>query len=298
MNVVLITGGSGTIGRKLTDRLLASGYEVRVLSRNREAASEVKTFYWNVERRELDEAALDGVHSIIHLAGAGVADKRWTRRRKAEIIKSRVDSSQLLWSASQKKGLKLDSFISASAIGIYGDRGTAEMNEESLAGTDFLAHVVKEWEASVEPFSRISRMVRIRIGIVLSNEGGALPQMIRPVKLGVGASLGSGDQVMSWIHEDDLVSIFQFALEHPISGVYNATAPNPVTNLAFTKALGQKLGRPIFLPPVPAFVLKLALGEMAAMVLSGSRVSSKKLIDKGFNFQYSTLTEALGDLIR
>ncbi len=296
--VVLITGGTGLIGNKLSERLSGAGHQVRFLTRSPKPDSQVKTFYWNVESEELDEAALEGVNSIIHLAGAGVADKRWTKSRKAEILKSRVDSSKLLFNAVQRFGVKLDSFISASAIGIYGDRGTVLLDEESSAGTDFLAHVVKEWEASVEPFTEITRLVRIRIGIVLSNQGGALPQMVRPLKLGIGAPLGSGEQLMSWIHEDDLVSIVQFALEHPVSGAYNATAPDPVTNREFTKALGKKLKRPLFLPPVPAFALKLALGEMAAMVLSGSRVSPKKIVDEGFHFQYPNLNEALDDLIR
>lgn len=297
MKTVLITGGTGTIGQALSARLTESGYSVRHLSRSSKGGK-YPSFAWDLAKGTVDERAFEEVSSIIHLAGAGVADQRWTAGRKVELLSSRVDSSALLWQKVSQLGVKLDSFISASAIGSYGDSGSTLVNEESPYGTDFLAHVVKEWEKSVEPFSAVTRLVKIRIGIVLSSAGGALPTMAKPVRFGVGAPLGSGQQYMSWIHERDLVGAFQFALESDLSGTFNAVSPNPVTNKELTKAIGVALHRPILLPPVPDFVMKILLGEMAAMVLGGSRVSASKLLDAGFRFEFPELQPALNDLLK
>lgn len=296
-NSILITGGTGLIGAKLADRLSGAGYQVRFLSRTPKKVGRFKAFYWDVERGEIDSSALVGVTDIIHLAGAGVADKRWTKSRKAIILSSRVDSSNLLFNAVSESGIELDSFVSASGIGYYGETGQSIVNEESPAGSDFLAEVVKKWEESVDPFSAITRVVKVRIGVVLSTRGGALEKLVTPVKWGVGGPLGRGGQYVSWIHEEDLVSIFQFVLEKDVSGVFNGVAPYPVPNRELTRLIAKTLHRPLFMPPVPGFALRLILGEMASMVLIGTNASSEKLVSKGFEFEYPKVGYALEHLL-
>ncbi len=296
---VLISGGSGLIGSHLTNLLTNSGYEVRHLSRSVSGSESVKTYKWDIRKMEVDPAALD-VDYIIHLAGAGVADRKWTESRKKEILDSRVNSTQLLFENIKENKIDLKGFISASAIGIYGlDTGRKLVDEDSPQATDFLAQVVKEWEQEVDRFSEIDIPVsKIRIGVVLANEGGALPKMKKPIEFGVGAPLGSGEQYMSWIHFQDLCKIFQWVLSEGKWEVFNAVAPNPVTNKELTKAIAKVLKKPLFLPNVSSFVLKGMLGEMAGIVLGGNNVSSNKLVDSGFNFEFQDLESALRDLLK
>ena len=294
---ILITGGSGLIGSRLSERLAGAGYQVRFLSRSPKKVGRFKAYYWDVEKGEIDDRALQGISDIIHLAGAGVADKRWTASRKQEIINSRVDSSRLLYDAVTESGVRLDSFISASGIGFYGETGAPVVDESGQNGTDFLAQVVKKWEESVDPFNSITRLVKVRIGVVLSAHGGALAKLVKPVRFGVGAPLGTGKQFISWIHEEDLVSVFQFALENEISGVYNGVAPQPVTNRDLTRLIAKRLQRPLIIPPIPGFALRLILGEMASMVLIGTNASSDRLTQAGFDFEYPKVQEALEHLL-
>jgi uncharacterized protein (TIGR01777 family) len=262
--------------------------------------SGVDVFQWNVEEGYINEKAIAQADYIIHLAGAGVADKRWTKSRKQEILESRTKSAQLLYETLKQTRHTVKAFISASAIGYYGyDTGQKLITEQSAAGDDFLANVVQAWEASVQQISQLGvRVVNFRIGIVLSEKGGALAKIIQTIKVGAGAPLGSGKQYFSWIHIDDVCRMFIQAIKNEgMQGIYNAVAPHPVTNEELTKAAAHVLDKPLVLPNVPAFALKLALGEMAAAVLGGSKVSNQKITATGFMFQFAEITQALEDLL-
>jgi len=299
---VLITGGTGMIGHRLTQMLQDKGYEVAHLSRSRSNDQPVKTYVWDIRKQEIEPEALQWANYVVHLAGAGVADKRWTKSRKEIILKSRTESTRLLHETiTNLSEHQIKAFISASAIGIYGtDTGSATLYESSPQGDDYLAGVVKKWEAGVDEIKRLNiRTAKLRIGVVLSTEGGALPRIVQPIRLGAGAPLGSGQQYISWVHQDDLCQLFVYALEHDnIEGVYNAVAPRPVTNEELTKRAAKILHKPLFLPNVPAFAIRLAFGEMASIVLGGNRVSSKKLEEEGFSFQHAHIDKALADLLK
>lgn len=292
---ILITGGSGLVGSRLTEMLLDQGYEVAHLSRNPEQYSKYKTFRWSVKEGYIDENALLYADYIIHLAGAGIADEKWTDERKQEILNSRVESANLIYNCLQKVPHHVKGFISASAIGIYGDAGSQLLSEESTYADDFLAEVCKAWESAAWQIKTLGlRTVILRMGIILSNEGGALPQMARPMKMMAGAPLGSGEQYMSWIHIDDACRLYIKAIEDTqMQGVYNAVAPHPVTNKEFTKELAEAMHKPLVLPKVPSFALNLVLGEKSEIVLASQRVSANKVLQTGFTFEYNYLDEAL-----
>jgi uncharacterized protein (TIGR01777 family) len=297
---VLITGGTGLIGSRLTELLLEKGYEVAYLSRRKSEGTRVKAYLWDLDKGYVAEEAIREADCIIHLAGAGVADERWTSSRKKEILESRTRSSRLLYEGLQRTPNKVKTLLSASAIGIYGaDRGEELLTETSSPGNDFLAEVTKAWEGAVQPVAGLGiRTVLLRIGIVLSDKGGALAKMAQPVRLGAGSPLGSGKQWVSWIHVDDLCRLFFYCLENPeVHGPYNAVAPEPATNEVLTKQIAEVLDKPLFMPNVPAFALKLAVGEMAATVLGSARVSSQKITQAGFTYQFPGLTPALRDLL-
>ncbi|SKC74309.1 TIGR01777 family oxidoreductase [Ohtaekwangia koreensis] len=297
---ILITGASGLIGTRLTELLYQQGNHVAHLSRNHRQGK-AKTFLWDINKKQIDPHAFEGTNTIVHLAGAGIADKPWTEERKWEILKSRTQSTQLLYEELRKRKHTVTSFISASAIGYYGfDDNEKKFKENDEPGTDFLANVVRQWEAEVDRISELGiRVVKIRIGIVLSEKGGALKEMVKPIKFWVGAPLGTGDQYISWIHLDDLAAMFLKAVEdEKMQGAYNGTGPYAVTNRDLTKAIAKQINRPVVLPAVPSFVLKTLLGEMADLVLKGSNVSSQKIEDAGFKFQYEKLESALADLLK
>ncbi|HEY9045134.1 MAG TPA: TIGR01777 family oxidoreductase [Ohtaekwangia sp.] len=296
---ILITGASGLIGTRLTELLLAEGHRVTHLGRNHRSGS-AKTFLWDVDKNQFDRHALEGTEVIVHLAGAGVADKPWTDERKWEILKSRTQSTQLLFNELQKGGHQVKTFVSASAIGYYGFENNEKVySENDTPGNDFLANVVRQWEAEIDRIQELGiRVVKVRIGIVLSEKAGALKEMSKPIKYFAGSPLGSGEQYISWIHLDDIVSIFIKAIQdEKMTGAYNGSGPYPVTNRELTKAIAQTLHKPLFLPAVPAFALKMLLGEMANLVLKGSKVSSEKIQQAGFKFQFDTLEKALADLL-
>lgn len=295
MKNILITGGSGLIGRKITELLENRGMEVAWLSRSSQGR---KYFQWNISKHELDPEAMEWADAVIHLAGAGVADERWSPERKKQILDSRVKSTRLLYDAIEKATEKPTTFISASAVGYYGfNTGTALVDENSSAGHDFLAEVVVAWEQEVKKIENLNlRTVLLRIGIVLDAEGGALGEMLKPP---VAAPLGNGDQWMSWIHIEDLARMFLFALDKTtLQGVYNAVGPNPATNQLLTQEAARAKGKPYLGIGVPGFVLRLVLGEMAAMVLGGNRVSCQKIQKAGFEFEFEDLKEALKDLFK
>ena len=300
MAVILISGGTGLVGKSLTKRLISQGNEVRILSRNPKTSNSVKAFYWNVEKNEIDENAFDGIEHIVHLAGSGIADKRWTDARKKDIIDSRVNSIKLITSVVKKKNIKLKSFIGASAIGIYGMNTSEKIYSETDTGADdFLSQTCVQWENSYQDIQAFSnKNCIIRIGVVLSKNGGALKKLLPLFNFGLGSAVGNGKQYMPWIHLDDLVSIFHETLfNSSYTGIYNAVSSEETTNNSFSKELAKSLSMPFFVPNVPSFVLKLVFGEMANVLLEGSRVSNQRLINTGFTFKYPTLSSALNEIV-
>ncbi len=296
MAKILITGGSGLVGKRLSRLLKIRGDEVIHLSRNVKPEAEFPTYVWDIQQQQLDTTAFDGVDHIIHLAGAGIADKRWTAARKKEIVESRVLGTRLLVDALEWLPKKPKTFIAASAIGYYGDT-EALCTEDSAAGHDFLATTCMAWENESLRAQTFMRSCILRIGIVLSAEDGALPKLMLPFKMYAGAVLGSGKQFMSWIHIDDLCAAFIHLIDNPDSqGIYNGVAPIPETHYTFSKALANAMKRPLWLW-IPGIFLSLALGEMALTVLTGQQVSNEKLHQSGFRCKFGNIHSALADLL-
>ncbi|TAG55388.1 MAG: TIGR01777 family protein [Cytophagales bacterium] len=299
MKNVLITGGTGMVGRALTALLIKNGFNVSHLSRQKSKSS-IKTFIWDVDNQFIDVACLKNCDAIIHLAGAGIADQKWSKKRKKEILESRTNSSELLFNTLKTNPNKVKIFVGASASGFYGIDNSSELvNENSPAGTDFLAIVTKVWEdANLRILNIPIKTILLRIGIVLANESGALPKIKQPIEFGIGASLASGKQYLSWIHIEDLCEIFHHALIKPeMNGIYNAIAPNPVDNQTLTNEIAVVLSKKIWLPNVPSFVLSLALGEMAMMVTKGKNIDNKRLKEINFSYKFPEIKMALEDLL-
>lgn len=298
MEKVLISGGSGLIGTRLTKLLIEEGYEVAHLSRKKSNKGFVKSYFWDIDKQEIESGALENCDYLIHLAGEPIVDKRWTENRKRIILESRSKTAGLLFKEVSKLTKKPKAILSASAVGYYGFATDNKIFvEEDKEGDDFSAKTCKVWEASVAPFEQYMRTVIIRIGIVLSTKGGALPLIALPIRLGVGSALGSGNQIVPWIHEEDLCSIFLHALKNDeINGTYNAVAPGLLKQSELTKAIARQLHRPLFFPKVPGFLLELILGERAEIVLKGNAISCAKLQQTGYNFKYSQISSALLNL--
>ena len=298
---VLITGGTGLIGRRLTEMLLERGYLVSYLSRSEEETyPDVSVYHWDVEKEAVDPRALDSMNYLVHLAGAGIADERWTDERKKVIVKSRTESIELLARIMKAQGQRPEAFVSASAIGYYGgDTGDEKKTEQSLPGDDFLAEVTVKWEAAADHVKNLNvRTVKLRTGVVLSDKSGALPKIAAPARFGLGAPLGDGDQWMSWIHIDDMCRLYIEALENETwEGIYNGVASPPVTNTELTKLISKVLDRPQWIPKVPEFALDLAFGEMAEVVLGSSYVENARLRTTDFSYKFSDLGGALQDLL-
>ncbi len=298
MKNVLISGGSGAIGSRLSQLLLSKSYNVSIITRsNSKKVNNIN--YINIREFESNAANIvSGYNVVINLAGAGIASKSWTTKYKNEIISSRAQITKLLAESIDSASNKPELFISASAIGFYGDRAEEKLYEDSKSGNGFLADVCKIWESSAQISNSITRKVICRIGIVLDKSSGALPKMAEPFKFYAGASLGSGKQWYSWIHIEDIINAFLFIIENDnVEGIVNFCSPNPLTNREFTNVLGDVLGKPSFMS-VPKMVLKIMLGESSEMVLNSQRVVPRKLIESGFNFKYSNLKEALIQLLR
>lgn len=301
MTTVLVTGASGLIGGHLCKRLSEEGYSVRVLGRSTSAVSPYEQFTWNVRDNVMDENAVKNVDYIVHLAGANISEGRWNESRKAEIVQSRVNSAKLLFDTVKNTDTKLKAFISSSAIGYYGAQTSETIFDEGHGpSTDFIGEVCKQWEEAAQHFEAVDmRTVMIRTGVVLTPQNGPLAKMVMPVKLGVGSGLGKGSQYLPWIHIEDLCNIYLKAIQDDaMNGPYNGVAPEHITNLDFTKTIGKVIGKKVWMPNVPSFVLKLLFGEMAVIFLEGSRVSSKKIEKAGLKFTHPAAHAALENLLK
>jgi uncharacterized protein (TIGR01777 family) len=298
---VLITGATGLVGNEIVQHFLQSGDVVHYLTTSKtklKSLENCKGFLWDPQQGILDENALIGVDVIIHLAGASIA-KRWTNTYKEEILESRILSTNCLYKALKHNPHQVKQIVAASAIGIYPSSESIEYSEEMNEYEDtFLGNVVHKWEEVVDSFSLLNiKVCKLRIGMVLSNDGGVMKIMMKPISSGVGTVLGSGNQWQSWIHIHDLARIFYFAVHHKLEGIYNAVAPNPVTHKEFTLTLAQKLHKKIVLPRVPIFILQLLLGEMHQLVIDSQKVASQKIENTGFVFKYRELEKAFSNLL-
>jgi len=301
LNTILITGATGLVGKALVKECLSKGFNIHYLTTSKSKISSKKNykgFYWNPQLDQIDPKCFEGVSTVINLAGSSIA-QRWTKVSKSTIISSRKNALELLHSTIETHKFPIRHVISASAIGIYPDSKTRYYKED-FQGTDasFLRTVVRSWEGALKSFKSLGVLTTaLRIGIVLDANEGALPKISGPIKGYIGSALGSGEQWQSWIHIDDLVSIFLFILESDIEGVFNAVAPNPVQQKDFVKSVAKVLKRPLFFPNVPEIVLNFALGEMSAIVLESQRVSAQKIQNLGFEYKYHELDAALNHLL-
>ncbi len=307
MATILITGGTGMIGTKLVPLLVAQGYEVIILTRRSPAmgtSPNIRYAQWDVDKQTIEADAISKADHIIHLAGAGVADKRWSEQRKQEIVDSRTQSSALIVKALKEIPNHVQTVVSSSAIGWYGADTVSSkqkgFTEEATPDKAFLGNTCRLWEESIDPVTELGkRLVKLRTGIVFSNDGGALQEFKKPLKGGVAAILGDGKQMISWIHVDDLCLMYLYAIKNQeMKGVYNAVAPIPVTNEYVTLALAKQLRGKFYVPVnVPSFVLKIIMGEMSVEVLKSATVSSQKIQSAGFNFLYPTVEKAFANLL-
>ncbi|NJX16336.1 TIGR01777 family oxidoreductase [Tamlana crocina] len=298
---ILITGATGLIGQEIVKLCHEKDIQVHYLTTSKskiENQENYKGFYWNPKDEYIDTQCFDGVDTIIHLAGATVA-KRWTPAYKKTIINSRKNTTELLINNLKGENHQIKHVVSASAIGVYPDSLTNYYDQTfNQISPTFLGKVVHIWEKAVDGFAKVGVEVsKIRIGLVLSEKGGALPQMAKPIKLGLGAAFGSGKQWQSWIHITDLARMFLYVAENQLSGIYNGVAPNTVSNTDVTKTVAKVLKKPLFLPNIPQFFMKLVLGEMHILLFESQRVSSKTIEDKGFHYKFNYLEPALIDLL-
>lgn len=298
---ILITGGTGMVGSYLCKKLKEKGHEVAILSRKGNKEGEITSYTWNLEKNEIDGEAIDWADGIIHLAGANIGEKRWSESRKKLIIDSRVKTGELIFNKLKEQNKKLECFISASAIGYYGAISVDKIfTETDPPGNDFLGETCRKWEEMADKFIDLGiRTVKLRTGVVLSQKGGALARMMNPVKLGFGSALGSGKQYLPWIHIDDLCNIYIKAIEdNQMNGAYNAVAPDHKTNKEFTRILASILQKPFWFPNIPAFILRIIFGKMAKLFLEGSKVSSDKILEAGYQFNFPNLETALNQLLQ
>ncbi|MBB5636446.1 hypothetical protein HDE68_002347 [Pedobacter cryoconitis] len=295
---ILLTGATGMLGKELIKSLLSQGHTISILSRKPIQINRVKVFLWDVYQQKIDTNCLEGVDSIIHLAGENISKGRWTEKRKKEIIDSRVLSTQLLYQAMAETKNQVKNFISAAAVGYYGTRGDEMLTEESNPGRNFLAECCIQWEKAVDQGQQTGlRIVKIRTGVVLAKKEGALEAMAKPIRLFAGAPLGNGKQWTPWIHYQDMTRIYLYALENQsLTGAYNASAPFPVTNKVMTKAIAKQLNRPVWPFSVPEGLLKLILGEMSSLVMNSTNTSAQKILSSGFKFNYTHIEQALADI--
>ena len=299
MPTVLIGGGTGLVGLCLSQLLREKNYEVRHLSRKSDLNAEFPAYKWDIKNGTIDAAAMQNVDYIINLAGAGIADKRWTEARKKLIIDSRTQTTDLLRKYIESGEMSPKVFISASAVGYYGNQGDKLMKEDAKPGDGFLSESVRLWEESIKLIEDTNlRTVYVRVGIVLSTQGGAMPELMKTFPLGVGAYFGTGKNYYSWIHIDDVANIFIHAIENKeMQGIYNAVAPNPSQVKPLVMKMKEAYGRPVLVMPAPEFGIKLAFGELSHTVLDSTRVSSQKIEEAGFEFEFPQLLPALKNIM-
>lgn len=297
---ILITGGSGLVGSSLTKLLLGMNYDVAILTRKPSSDLEVKHYFWDPSKLLIDKDALLNVDCIVHLAGTNISDRRWTKKQKKEIYQSRVESAEFLYQKIKELDIPLKSFVTSSAVGCYGtitsDKIYTEQDDNS---DDYLGQLCTQWETKADQFINLGcKVSKVRTGIVLSSKGGALPKMMFPINWYVGAALGSGKQFIPWIHIDDLCTIYMSLINEYIpSGVYNGVAPETITNNDLTSIIAEVLNKPLWLPNIPSWLLKIIFGEMSSILTNGSRISSKKLIQSGFKFNYTSINSAIHNLV-
>jgi uncharacterized protein len=290
---ILIAGGTGLIGRKLETTLSEKGHRVFILSRNPRKENQHK---WNPGQNEIDFPFFDQINVLINLSGEGIADKRWSAKRKKELYDSRIGTNVFLHSLVGRMP-NLKQFISSSGINCYGYTNPEKVYQENDPfGKDYLSQLVKSWEESADLFVPKAKVAKIRTAVVLDKSGGALQKMSAAIKLGIGSPLGTGKQMMPWIHSEDLVDLFVHVIEHELQGAFNAVSHNH-SNKDFMKAIAKTLGKPFFFPNVPSFAMKLLFGEMSSVLLDGLNASNDKIIKSGFNFRFKTLDAALQDLL-
>lgn len=300
---ILICGATGLIGNALTKLCLQEKHQIHYLTTRKnkiEQSENYQGFYWNPSAGEIDEACFEGVEAIVNLSGANIA-KRWTESYKQEIMNSRVDTANIIFkSLRNQKNHTIKHYISASGISVYPSSLTKNYTEDTdEIADDFLGSVVKQWELHANQFKSLEIPVTIvRTGLVLSEKGGVLAEIAKPVKFGAGAAMGSGKQWQSWIHIDDMAQLYLYLLTEKITGIYNAVAPNPTTNKGLTKEIASVLKKPFFLPNIPKFVMKLMLGEMSTLLFSSQKVSCQKIVREGFQFNFKELTPTLEDLLK
>jgi uncharacterized protein (TIGR01777 family) len=298
-SVVLITGGSGLVGTHLTRRLQAHGHLVRHLSRHSSNAGPAPTYAWNIRKGFVDPRALEGVDHVVHLSGAGIADGRWTRERKKVLCASRVDAAHVLRNAVERSGNWPSTFISASGINVYGTITSDHVfTETDPPANDFIGELCQAWEQAADAWADRCRVVKLRTATVMAREGGALPKLSAPARWGASAPLGTGRQWVPWVHIEDLARAYHFAIgQDDLRGAYNVAAPEDVRNRELMRMAAHALHRPSFLPPVPGFLLRLALDGPAGLVLNGSRVSGARLAGMGLTYQHPQLLPALQELL-
>lgn len=300
--IVLITGATGLIGQEIVRQCHAEGINVHYLTTAKSKLSTVanyRGFYWNPNNNEIDHTCFKGVTAIINMVGASIT-KRWTDNYKKEILESRTNTAQLLQDTIKNHNYPIEQVVSASAIGIYPSSLTNYYDEtHSNVSKSFLGQVVEQWETSVDGFKSLGcKVAKIRIGLVLAKDSGALQEIVKPIKFGAGAAFGSGKQWQSWIHVEDLAALFVFAVQNKLEGIYNGVAPNAVSNKEFIKIAASVLQRPLILPNIPKFGMRLILGEMHILLLESQRVSSQKTETEGFHYKYVNLRPTLEDLLK
>ena len=295
---VLITGGNGLIGKPLTKALLQQGHRVSHLSRQPSRVPGVTTYGWDVPNEQIDERCLDNVDTIIHLAGADIASEPWTPARKLELISSRTESIRLLYNLLRQQPHVVHSIISASGIVYYGNRGDELLTEQSAPAADFLASCTQQWEAAADKGKALHlRVVKFRTGVVLTKEAGALPALAQPVQSGYGAPIGTGQQWVSWIHLQDVVGLYLLAVNNlSLEGVFNQTAPEPVTNRQLVEAIAQQFNKSLWMPATPRFLLKMIMGERSSFVLSSIKAQPSALLQQQYTYHFPTIDGALSSI--
>lgn len=295
---ILLTGATGMLGKELIKNLLARGNKVSILSRNQQQIKNVNVFLWDINKQQIDIDCISGVDCIVHLAGENISEKKWSEKRKKEIIDSRVMSAQLLFNTLAGNKNQVKDFISAAAVGIYGDRGDEILTEDSAPGNDFMANCCEQWEAAADQGKLLGlRVVKVRTGVVLSKKSGALPAMAKPIQFFAGAPLGTGKQYVPWIHHQDMMRVYLHMIDNKqLTGVYNACAPFPVTNKILTKAIAKQLHRPVWPFNIPKVILRAVLGEMHVIVINSNRTNTQKLLNTDFIYNFPHVEDALSDI--